>query len=189
MGEAEGTSPSLLFLVGAAAGCCCPRDRQSYLCRPEWRCHNPLAVSLLCTLSGWGVLGCAAAPAAADWKEKSWGRTAVSMQHVNTLHIKSHRGGQARYLQLQSSGLGRGILAGMGSWIWAPHFWCGCASVSCALGLALSTVKPRPQKVNGAANSVIDAWWWYWWCEGKLSGLCKLLSQEWSNQWRRLYLL
>lgn len=66
-------SPSLLFLRRAAAGCSCPRDGQSHLCRLAWRWHRPLAVSLLCTLTGWRVLGCATAPAAGDWKEK-WGQ-------------------------------------------------------------------------------------------------------------------
>lgn len=45
-------SPPLLFLVGAAAGCRCPRDGQSLLCRLEWRWHRPLALSLPCTLAG-----------------------------------------------------------------------------------------------------------------------------------------
>lgn len=150
MGEAEGTCPHPLVPSeqGAAAGWSCPRDGQSHLCRLEWRwlcpystpsqageCWAVLLPQLL--LTGWRRCG---------------SRTAVSAQHINTLQIKSHHGRQAQYPQLQSSRLGRGILTRVGSWIWAPQFWCSSASVSCALDLALSTVKPRPQKVNGASN-------------------------------------
>lgn len=163
MGEAEGTGPHcFLFLVGAAAGCSCPRNGQSCLCRLEWRWHRSLAVSLVCTLSGWRVL---LPQLLLTGTRSSGGRTAVPTHHVNALQIKSHQEGQVRYLMLQSSRLGRGILTGMGLWIWAPQFWCGPASVSCTLDLALSTVKPRPQKVNGCATC--------YWCLMMQRGNCQ----------------
>lgn len=40
--------------------------------KPPLQAGMEVAVSLLYTLTGWRVLGCATAPAAADWMKEEW---------------------------------------------------------------------------------------------------------------------